>query len=149
MRVTKTTTAFIVMAGLAMGAGTAFAGGHGGHGGHGGGHVGHGGAHFSGGSHGATHFSGGNGARFSSGSVRSFNSGASFAQPHAVVSSHRFAGHSGDRGHHRRHHGHGVYGYYPGYDDGPYYDSYGYNDDDDEVVCYYSRRLGHRVCRAA
>ena len=57
--------------------------------------------------------------------------------------------HDGDgrRHHHRNGRGFGYYddGYY--YDG--YYDGYAYADDDDDVVCYYSRRYQRRICHPA
>jgi hypothetical protein len=114
----KTLSAIAVVTILAVSGSEAMARGGGGHGG--GGHGG-GGAHFGGGGHG-----GGGGG-------------------------HHFGGYGGGR-----HYGGGYGGGYRygfgglalglgAYDN---YNYYGYYDGDrDDVVCYYSRRVGHRVCR--
>ena len=124
----KLTAIVAILAGLALGASAASArGGH--HGGAGYG-SGHGGgakvASFSGG--------GGGGARIAA---------PRFASQSRVASSAAFQGNG--RAHHRHHRHHPVFigAGYPTYDNN--YDNY----DDDDIVCYYSRKYERRICRPA
>ena len=132
----KLTAIVAILAGLALGASAASA--RGGHNGGAGLGSGHGGsakvATFSGGAARVATFSGGGSARIAA---------PRFASQSRVASSAAFQGNG--RAHHRHHRHHPVFigaGY-------PYYDNYYDNYDDDDIVCYYSRKYERRICRPA
>ena len=126
MRSINIVGSILAAAALVVSSGAALAHGHGGSG-HGGG--------------GGVHFGGGGGARFSGG-----GGGVHFSAPRSSFRSvgPRVAFAPAFSGHHR-HHRHGFpVGFYSDYGN-YYYDNYAY--DDDDVVCYYSRRYGREICR--